>query len=314
MKLLITGALGHIGSRLIHDFRPGEFREVILLDNLSTQRIPSLFNLPAGVPFRFLEQDIRTADFSPLLGDVDIVVHLAALTDAANSLDRADEIMSVNLEGTTRVAEACRQNGCRLFFPSTTSVYGVQTGVVDETCRELKPQSPYAESKLAAETALTRMMGNGLNAVIGRLGTLFGPSVGMRFHTAVNKFIWQAAMGEPLTVWTTALAQKRPYLALEDAIGAIRFVLTHENLDGLLYNLVTTNATVQEILDVIRNYIPDFEVQLTDSRIMNQLSYEVCSDRLTKEGFSFRGDLDRGIGDTVAWLNSVCHGNTTKKG
>jgi len=313
VKLLITGALGHIGSRLIHDFRPGEFREVVLLDNLSTQRTSSLFNLPVGVPFRFLQQDIRTADFSQLLGDVDFVIHLAALTDAAGSVDRADEVMSVNLEGTTRVAEACRQHGCRFFFPSTTSVYGVQAGAVDETCRELNPQSPYAESKLAAETALTKMKEKGLNAVIGRLGTLFGPSVGMRFHTAVNKFVWQAAMGERLTVWRNALAQKRPYLDLKDAIRAIRFVLAKEDLDGLLYNVVTTNATVQDILDVIRNYIPNFEIQLTDARIMNQLSYEVCSDRLKGEGFSFCGDLNRGIGDTVAWLNSVRHDNTATK-
>ena len=38
MKLLITGALGHIGSRFIHDLRPGEFSEVVLVDNLATRR------------------------------------------------------------------------------------------------------------------------------------------------------------------------------------------------------------------------------------------------------------------------------------
>jgi nucleoside-diphosphate-sugar epimerase len=215
--------------------------------------------------------------------------------------------MSVNLEGTNRVAEACRQHGCRLFFPSTTSVYGVQSGVVDETCRELKPQSPYAASKLEAETVLIEMKEKGLNVVIGRLGTIFGPSIGMRFHTAANKFVWQAATGEPLTVWRSALTQKRPYLDLDDAIGAIWFLLRKENLGGLLYNVVTANATVQEVLDVIRTWIPNFEVQLTEARIMNQLSYEVSSDRVTKEGFSFRGDLGRGIGNTVARLKSICY-------
>lgn len=305
MKLFVTGALGHIGSRLIHDLRPGQFCEVILLDNLSTQRYCSLFDLPAGVSFRFLNQDIRTADFSRLLGGVDFVIHLAALTDAANSFDRTDEVMSVNLEGTIRVAEACQQHGCRLFFPSTTSVYGVQAGVVDETCSELKPQSPYAESKLKAETVLKEMKENGLNAVSCRLGTIFGASIGMRFHTAVNKFIWQAVMGEPLTVWRNALMQKRPYLDLDDAIRVIRFLLAKEKLDGLLYNVVTVNATVQDILDVIQIYVPNIEVQLTDARIMNQLSYEVRSDRLTKEGFVFSGDLSQGIGNTVARLKSV---------
>src|SRR5262249_29206166 len=125
---------------------------------------------------------------------------------------------------------------------------------------------------------------------------------------------WQAVLGEPLTVWRTALSQKRPYLDLDDAIGAIRFLLAKENLDGRLYNVVTTNATVEDILNVIQNYIPNIEVQLTDARIMNQLSSEVSSDRLTKEGFSFCGDLGRGIGNTVACLQSIRHDESAKRG
>ena len=54
MRLIITGALGHIGSALIHGILPGRFEEVVLLDNLSTQRYSSLFDLPRDVPFRSL--------------------------------------------------------------------------------------------------------------------------------------------------------------------------------------------------------------------------------------------------------------------
>lgn len=305
MKILITGALGHIGSGLIHSIRPGEFDEVILLDNLSTQRYGSLFNLPQGVPFRFIEADIRTADLSALFQGMDAVVHLAALTDAANSLARRDEVMDINLNGTRRVAEACHENRCRLFFPSTTSVYGEQEGLVDETCLNLAPQSPYAESKLAAENLLLKMKNKGLNVVICRLGTIFGPSIGMRFHTAVNKFIWQAVTGQPLTVWTTALNQKRPYLDLRDATHAIRFILTNPNLHEPLYNVVTVNSTVQSILNLLQKHINKFEVQLTDSPIMNQLSYEISATRFAAAGFAVRGDLDRGIADTVEYLKGI---------
>ena len=61
-RIVVTGALGHIGSRFIHGLRPGEFDEVVLLDNLSTQRYASLFDLPAGVPFRFYEEDVCQCD------------------------------------------------------------------------------------------------------------------------------------------------------------------------------------------------------------------------------------------------------------
>lgn len=306
MKILITGALGHIGSGLIHSFLPGEFEEVVLLDNLSTQRYCSLFNLPKGVPFRFVEEDVRTADLPSLFQGMDAVIHLAALTDAANSLDRRDEVMSINLDGTLRVADACLKNGCRLLFPSTTSVYGVQSGLVDETCTELKPQSPYAESKLAAEEQLLQMRETaGLIVVICRLGTIFGPSIGMRFHTAVNKFIWQAVMGLPITVWTTALNQKRPYLDLKDAIAAIRFFLTQKETGEPLYNIVTLNATVQEILNEIEPLVESLDVQLTDSPIMNQLSYEVSSESFLNSGFTFEGDLSFGISGAVELLEGL---------
>ena len=41
MNLLITGALGHIGSRFIHSLKPGDFDKVVLIDNLSSQRYAS---------------------------------------------------------------------------------------------------------------------------------------------------------------------------------------------------------------------------------------------------------------------------------
>lgn len=115
-----------------------------------------------------------------------------------------------------------------MLFLSTTSVYGTQREVVDEMCsvEELKPQSPYAASKLQAEQLL-KSMGeeSGLQFVTVRFGTVFGKSVGMRFHTAINKFCWQASTARPITVWRTAMHQKRPYLHVSDAVRALHFIL-----------------------------------------------------------------------------------------
>ncbi len=58
MKLVITGALGHIGSRLIRSILPQEFAEVVLIDNLATQRYAALFGLRGDVGWRFVEADI----------------------------------------------------------------------------------------------------------------------------------------------------------------------------------------------------------------------------------------------------------------
>lgn len=308
MKLLITGALGHIGSRFIHTLQPSECTEVILVDNLSTQRYCSLFNLPAGGSFRFIEADICSADLVKLFSGVDAVIHLAAITDAPSSFAIRDKVEQVNFEGTKRVAETCAITGAKLIFLSTTSVYGTQNEVVDEDCQveELKPQSPYAESKLRTEQQL-QLMGesNGLRFVTCRFGTIFGTSIGMRFHTAINKFCWQACMGQPITIWRTALHQKRPYLDLDDAVRALNFLLKTDRFDNQTYNVLTTNATVSEIVSIIQSFIPDVQIELVDSPIMNQLSYTVANAKFKKLGFEFQGSLERGIGDTIALLRGI---------
>lgn len=311
MKVVITGALGHIGSSLIRAFQPGEVDRVVLFDDMSTQRYCSLFNLPAGVPYDFVEGDVLKDDLTRVFDGADAVVHLAAITNAAASFDNQEQVEKVNFEGTERVARACAKVGAGLVFLSTTSVYGVSEGVVDEACSEddLKPQSPYATSKRKAEKLLVRLADEDkLRYVTCRFGTIYGVSPGMRFHTAINKFVWQACMGLPLTVWKTALDQKRPYLDLQDGVRAIRFFLGDgktTRLDNQIYNVLTDNATVGQIVDRIRALIPDTKVDLVESRIMNQLSYTVANEKMKKLGFRFEGDLDRAITESVELLRNA---------
>jgi nucleoside-diphosphate-sugar epimerase len=185
-------------------------------------------------------------------------------------------------------------------------VYGVQEEIVDENCELscLRPQSPYAESKLYGEKLLQEMRGR-LNFVILRLGTIFGYSVGMRFHTAVNKFIWQAINGEPISVWSTALNQRRPYCGLKDCISAINLIVKENMFDGELYNILTLNLTVHDILETIKRFIPDIRVGFVDSPIMNQLSYNVSNRKSLEKGFTYNDNLEESIKETISRLSRV---------
>ncbi len=312
MRIVVTGALGHIGSGLIR--RLPEFfssAEIVLLDNLRTQRFASLFALPEQGRYRFVEADVVTDDLVPHFEGADAVVHLAAMTDAEASVAMREQVEHDNFTGTERVARACAETGPAMLFPSSTSVYGTQESRVDEDCseEELQPQSPYAETKLREEDAL-RTMGEsgGLRFVTCRFGTIVGASPGMRFHTAVNKFCWQAVMGQPLSVWRTALHQVRPYLDLQDAIGAIAFFLEKQLFDGRVYNVVTENLTIDAIASGIREHVPDLAVEMVDSPIMNQLSYEVACDRLIAAGFVCQGAIDDGIAETIELLRGAASG------
>jgi len=306
MKIIVTGAIGHIGSYLIRDLAvqfPGA--EIIMIDNMMTQRFLSLFNLPSLVRYRFIETDVNQIDLLSLLKDAYVLIHLSAITDAAGSFGKADLLEANNFLATVKVAEACTQTGTRLIALSSTSVYGTQKEVVAEDCTpgELNPQSPYAVTKLKEEHLVTKLCSeSGLKAIACRFGTIFGASPGMRFHTAVNKFCWQAVMEQPLTVWSTAYDQKRPYLDLIDAARAVSFIIRKDLFNGRIYNVLTHNATVHQIVDTIREFVPDLKVSYIDTEIMNQLSYEVSCQRFISEGFTFVGDLRRGVGDTIGLL------------
>ena len=307
MKIAITGALGHIGSYIIRNMALKDSKhEFLLIDNFLTQRYVSLFNLPKNIKYKFLELDVSHSNLNNLFNDIDVIIHLAAITDAANSFNNAEEVERNNLLSTKNVAETALNTNTKIIFLSSTSVYGTQKDVVDEDClkEELKPQSPYAETKLKEEELIKNMGNNGLSYVCCRFGTIFGTSNGMRFHTAVNKFCWQAVMGQEISVWETAYDQSRPYLDLFDASKAFAHIIENNMFKNETYNILTQNATVRNVIDVIKNYIPNVKIAFVKNKIMNQLSYEVLSSKFEKTGFKFKGSLSRGISETIQIINS----------
>ncbi|MCA9400230.1 MAG: SDR family oxidoreductase [Candidatus Omnitrophica bacterium] len=308
MIITITGALGHIGSAFMRAIDVPDINRINLIDNFMTQRYVSLFDLPDHLPYKFMEVDILDDRVEGVIKQSDIVVHLAAVTNAEASFHNQDDVEAVNKNGLRKIADHCVKHKTKLIFVSSTSVYGVQKNLVDETAteKELKPQSPYAETKRDGEKYLQQLgKEKGLEFITFRLGTIFGYSIGMRFHTAVNKFLWQASLGEKITVWKTALHQKRPYCALEDCIRAFNYVIRHNLFDGEIYNILTANLTVNDIIESIRVHVPDLSIELVDSPIMNQLSYNVSVAKARQRGFVFEGDLQRSVEEVLRRLKGM---------
>ena len=305
MKVLVTGGLGHIGSNLIRLLKGCD---LIVVDDFMTQRYASLFNLSPETKIDFFEKNVQSISAEWLLevGPIDLIIHLSATTDAAGNAQNREALFENNLNSTKHIAKLALNLGIKFIFPSSTSVYGSQSDLVDETCTELLPQSPYAESKLAEENLLQQLSEEGLRVAILRFGTIHGASAGMRFHTAVNRFIFQSKLGIPLTVWRTALDQKRPDLSLLDCIAAVQHVMDRDLFDGEVYNIVTQNWTVREIIENIE-LVSGVKAQISfvDVAIMNQLSYEVSSLKFQETGFVFHGDLRQDIEDTLVLLSGI---------
>ena len=184
---------------------------------------------------------------------------------------------------------------------SSTSVYGSQDLFVDEDCKELLPQSPYAEVKIIEEKILKKTNKN-FKFVTLRLGTIVGPSSGMRFHTAVNKFCMQSYLNQPLDVWKTAYNQFRPYLSIRDSFKVFEFFIENKIFDREVYNVVSENLTVKNIVDRIKKFNKT-KIRLVNSKIMNKLSYKVNTAKVNKIGLKTKSTLIDDINNTFKLLN-----------
>lgn len=307
MNLLITGGCGHIGSYIIDNIKKiKKIKKTIIIDNLKTTQINSLFNSKKKNNLKFYIRDLTKEDSLNDFKKIDYVIHLASMTNAAGSFNKKKEMYRNNLTCMKNIINFCIKKKSKLIHISSTSVYGKQTNLVDETCEKkyLKPQSPYADIKLMEEKMLIQAK-NKLKYITYRFGTISGTSKGMRFHTAVNKFCLNAALNEPITVYKTALNQFRPYLALTDAFLLFKFTIENNFFKNDIYNALSENYTVNQILQKIKRYKKKISIKFVSSPIMNQLSYHVDKKKINKEGFFFRNKIETDIKNTLNLLKNI---------
>ena len=291
-KILITGAAGHIGSSLIRNLKNFNKIKFILLDNMKTNHHNSYFNL--NRKFKIIDQDLLNFDISKLK-KLDLIIHLAAETDASDQKKfKKKEFKKYNFELTKKVVNYCKLNKTRLIHISSTSVYGSQTNLVDEDepIKSLNPESLYAIQKIKEESYIKKNLNN---YIILRFGTIFGYSKGMRFHTAINKFIWQSFLGQPITVWKSNLMLPRPYLALKDAINFLKLLIKNNFIKNEIFNLVTANYTLYEVIKILKKFNTKLKIKLVKPPILNQTSYFVDNKKSLKSGFRYKGNLEKEI-------------------
>ena len=304
MNILISGALGHIGSKIIHNLsKIKKLKKVYLIDNASSNNINVLFNLKnKKIKIIFIRKDLLDKKVLFSIKDkINIVIHLASITNAEESFDIKKKIDSNNYGIFKNILKFCIFKKSKLVHLSSTSVYGVQSLLVDEKCKNLNPQSPYAHIKFLEEKLL-RKNSKKLKFITLRLGTITGISTGMRFHTAVNKFCLYTILGESVPVWNNAIDQYRPYLSLGDAIKSIILIINKNIFDQNIYNLLSSNYTVREILDMIRKNKFNPKIKKVKTKILNQNSYKVSRKKFDKLKIQISRSIKKDIKQTLRLL------------
>jgi UDP-glucose 4-epimerase len=233
VKLVVTGGCGFIGRNLIASARERRV-QVRVIDDLSAGTSADLDGLgpvtaldPAGASDRWsdaiqvLKADVRDlAAMERVCRDADAVVHLAANTGIADSLQDPLGHAATNVMGTLVVLEACRRRGVRACVVASS---GAAVGEAPPPMREdlvPNPISPYGASKLAAEAyCLTYRSTFGLSAVALRFSNVYGPHSGHK-TSVVARFIATILEGSPLTVYGDG-RQTRDFLFVRDLTAAV---------------------------------------------------------------------------------------------
>ncbi len=304
MNLLITGGLGHIGSFFLKNLdKISSIKNIYVVDANFNNNFHSIFKSNLNKKIFFYLDDVLNFNFSKLK-KIDYILHLASHTNAENSVGKKNHYFNNNLNCFKKICQVAKKYNSKLIHVSSTSIYGKSKGLVDENeKKDLKPQSPYAEIKLQEEKILQKKK---FRYITLRFGTIAGVSKGIRFHTAVNKFCLNACTGADIPIWKTALKQVRPYLSLSDAFNAINFIIKKDIFDREIYNLVTSNLTVGDIISTIKKIRNrNIKIRLVNSKIMNQLSYNVSRKKFEKKGFNFRGSINKDIKETIGLFDKI---------
>ena len=300
MNIIISGAFGHIGSYILNKLiLDRDIKRILILDNFTTQRYTSFLKLNKK-KLNLIDEDLVDFNFNLIKGKYDIFLHLSAITNASESFKIKKKIIDNNLGVTKKVVKFCKKKKIRLIFPSSTSVYGRKHEIINSknNMKNLFAQSPYADSKIKEEKYIRTYL---TKYTILRVGPIFGTSEGMRFHTAVNKFCYQASLNKPLTLWKKFYKKKRPYLSIEDCFKTMNFIIKKNVFFGETLDVVSSNYTVEQIVNVIRKYTK-VKKKFVNTEILNQNSYEVISDSLISKGLKLNHSITKNIEDTLKIL------------
>lgn len=241
MKVLITGGAGFIGSHLC-DSRVALGDEVIIFDNFSTGSSDNLKHLDGTI--RQVSGNINDIDLTEsLIGEVDLVLHMAAAVGVNTILDNPIESIFTNFTGSEVVLNACSKMKKRIVIASTSEIYGknLKQPLAETDDRIMgAPQKirwSYADSKALEEAlAYSHHLKNNLNVTTVRFFNVVGPRQSGAYGMVLPRFVKAALNNQPLYVYGDG-KQQRVFCHVYDAVDAINGLIDNLKSIGEVFNI-----------------------------------------------------------------------------
>ncbi len=295
MKVLVTGHLGYIGTRLVPALqRAGH--EVEGLDS-DLYRACTYADGGAIVDVPFIDGDVRDATRDQLEG-FDAVVHLAGLSnDPLGDLDPA-LTLEINHRATVRLGELAKAAGVRRFvFSSSCSNYGAGGSDVLTETSPVNPVTPYGHSKVLSERDLSALADESFSPVYLRNATVYGLSPRLRFDLVVNNLVaWATTTGE-VRLKSDGSAW-RPLVHVDDVCDAFVAALAapREVVHDQAFNIGSTqeNFRIRDVAVLVGQAVPGSRVSFAEGATADTRNYRVSCDKAKTMGFSANWTVPKG--------------------
>ncbi|ACC43750.1 NAD-dependent epimerase/dehydratase family protein [Mycobacterium marinum] len=306
MEILVIGGAGFQGSHLTESLlADGHWVTVLNTPSKNTTRNMQGFQSHERVSF--ISGSVTDGEtVYRAVRDHHVVFHLAARTNVDESLSDPKSFLETNVMGTYRALEAVRRYRNRLIYVSTCEVYGdghnLEEGQRLDEHAELKPNSPYAASKAAADRlCYSYFRSFGIDVTIVRPFNIFGirQKTG-RFGALIPRLVRQAINGKNLTIFGAGTSS-RDYLYISDIVNAYNLILQTPSLRGQTINFASGKDTcVKDIVEYVAGKF-DATIEHRDARPGEVQRFPADISLARSIGFEPQVDIWEGIDRYIAW-------------
>ncbi|HEV3481562.1 MAG TPA: UDP-glucuronic acid decarboxylase family protein [Candidatus Acidoferrales bacterium] len=250
---MITGGAGFLGSHLCDLFIQKGW-DALCIDNLITGTRSNISHLLSNPRFSFTEHDVTR--YIEVSGPVDAVLHFASPASPPDYLKAPIQTMKVGSLGTHNALGLALHKKARFLLASTSECYGDPTvSPQPETywgnVNSVGPRSVYDEAKRFSEAiTMAYHRHHGVDTRIVRIFNTYGPRMRLNDGRALPNFLYQALVGEPITVYGDG-KQTRSFCYVSDLIDGIYRLLESDEHEPV--NIGNPNEiTILEFAERVR--------------------------------------------------------------
>jgi len=258
MAIVVTGAAGFIGSKVVEGLNRSGVTDIIAVDNL--QQADKFRNLAACEIADYLDQAEFLSALEGFGDEIEAVFHQGANSNTMETDGRL--VMETNYRYSVRLLEWCQDEAIPLIYASSAAVYGAGPEFVEERRFE-KPLNVYGYSKFLFDQYVRRMLPGANAQVVGlRYFNVYGPNeahkgrmASVAFHAynqlraegKVKLFVGSGGYGDG--------EQRRDFVHVDDVVAVNLWMLDHAEVSGI-FNCGTGRAqTFNEVATAVINTV-----------------------------------------------------------